>query len=139
MAIKRGVSFYSYHQAQFFGEMTYREMCRELHDNLGCCGVEIIGEATVPRFPFPDHAWVADWHSTLARYELLPVTMDGFLDPMRYRDHTCTSAEAAEYIKVELQLAARLGFQNVCTSASVPVEVLEQSVPGCLFTVCVLL
>ena len=27
MAIKRGVSFYSYQQAQFFGEMDWKDMC----------------------------------------------------------------------------------------------------------------
>ena len=42
MAIKRGVSFYSYQQAQFFGEMDWKDMCKELHDNLHCDGVEII-------------------------------------------------------------------------------------------------
>ena len=53
MAIKRGVSFYSYQQAQFFGEMDFHDMAKELHDNLKCDGVEIINEATVPGYPFP--------------------------------------------------------------------------------------
>ena len=47
MAIKRGVSFYSYQQAQFFGEMDWKDMCKELHDNLHCDGVEIM------KLPFP--------------------------------------------------------------------------------------
>ena len=48
MAIKRGVSFYSYQQEQFFGRMDYHDMAKEMHDNLKCDGVEIISEATVP-------------------------------------------------------------------------------------------
>ena len=33
MAIKRGVSFYSYQQEQFFGRMDYHDMAKEMHDN----------------------------------------------------------------------------------------------------------
>ena len=49
MGIKRGVSFYSYQQAQYLGQMDYHDMVVELHDNLKCDGVEIINEATVRR------------------------------------------------------------------------------------------
>lgn len=53
MAIKRGVSLYSYQQAQFLGQMDYRDMARELREGLDCDGIEIINEATVPGYPFP--------------------------------------------------------------------------------------
>ncbi len=131
MAIKRGVSFYSYQQAQFFGEMNYKDMCRELHDNLKCDGVEIINEATVPNFPFPDKAWVADWHNTMARYELTPVCLDGFLDTMRFRDHVIDYAEAAEYVKLELQLAHELGFKHIRSMTGLPVEVIDRCLSTC--------
>ena len=131
MAIKRGVSFYSYQQAQFFGEMDYKDMCRELHDNLHATGVEIINEATVPHFPFPDKAWVADWHNTMARYELEPVCLDGFLDTMRFRDHVIDYAEAAEYVKLELQLAHDLGFKHIRSMTGLPVEVIDRCLSTC--------
>jgi len=131
MAIKLGVSFYSYQQAQFFGEMNYKDMCRELHDVLKCDGVEIINEATVPNFPFPDKAWVADWHNTMARYELTPVCLDGFLDTMRFRDHVINYAEAAEYIKLELQLAHDLGFKHIRSMTGLPIEVIDRCLPTC--------
>lgn len=131
MAIKRGVSFYSYQQAQFFGEMNYKDMCKELHDVLGCDGVEIINEATVPNFPFPSKEWIADWHNTIARYELTPVCLDGFLDTMRFRDHVIDYAEAAEYVKLELQLAHDLGFKHIRSMTGLPVQVIDRCLSTC--------
>lgn len=127
MAIKRGVSFYSYQQAQFFGQMDYHDMCRELHDNLKCDGVEIINEATVPGYPFPSKEFLADWANTMARYELTPVALDGFLDTMRFRDHVMTHREAAELIKLDLQLAHDMGFKHIRTMTGLPTDVIEMA------------
>ena len=40
MAIKRGVSLYSYQQSQFFGKMNWKDMVKEVHDNLHTDGIE---------------------------------------------------------------------------------------------------
>ncbi|HHV10721.1 MAG TPA: TIM barrel protein [Clostridiales bacterium] len=125
MGIKRGVSFYSYQQAQFFGEMDYHDMCRELRETLGCDGVEIINETTVPKYPFPTREFLADWHNTMARYDLTPVALDGFLDTLRFRDHVMTRKEAGELLKLDLQLAADMGFKHVRTMTGLPSEVIE--------------
>ena len=47
MGIKRGVSLYSYQQTQFFKKMDWKDMIREVHDNLKTDGIEIIDEATI--------------------------------------------------------------------------------------------
>jgi len=127
MAIKRGVSFYSYQQAQFFGEMDFHDMCREVRESLNCDGVEIINEATVPHYPFPTREFLADWHNTIARYDLTPVALDCFLDTLRFRDHVMTKREAAELIKLDLQLAADMGFKHIRTMTGLPVEVIERA------------
>ena len=129
MAIKRGVSFYSYQQAQYVGEMDYVDMFRELREELGCDGVEIINEAIVPGYPFPTKEWLATWHSNLARYDLTPVCLDGFLDTMRLRTHVMNEAEAAELVKVDLQLAHDMGFKHIRTMTALPIESLERALP----------
>lgn len=129
MAIKRGVSFYSYQQAQYFGWMDWRDMCRELRDNLKCDGVEIINEATVPGYPFPSKEFLGDWHNTMARYGLNPVALDGFLDTMRYRDHVLNYAEAAELLKLDLQLAHDMGFKHIRTMTALPIESIARALP----------
>jgi sugar phosphate isomerase/epimerase len=127
MPIKRGVSFYSYQQAQFFKEMDYKDMCRELRENLGCDGVEIINEATVPQYPFPSKEFLGDWWNTMARYDLAPVALDGFLDTLRFRDHVINKKEAGELVKLDLQLAHDMGFKHIRTMTGLPVEVIERA------------
>lgn len=131
MAIKRGVSLYSYQQAQFFGEMNLDDMCRELHDNLKCSGVEIISEATIKGFPFPSKEFLADWHAKMARYDLTPVCLDGFLDVLRFRDHVMDYAEAAEWVKIELQIAHDMGFSHIRSMTGLPVEVIDRCLDTC--------
>lgn len=131
MAIKRGVSFYSYQQAQFFGEMTWKDMCRELRENLDADGVEIINEATIPGFPFPSQEFIHDWRATMARYKLQPVCLDGFLDTLRFRDHVIDYDEAAEYVKIELQQAHDLGFTHIRSMTGLPTQVIDKCLSTC--------
>ena len=83
MAIKRGVSLYSYQQEQFFGRMNWKDMVREVHDNLKADGIEIINESIIPRYPFPTEEFIYDWRNYLARYEMKAVTMDVYLDALQ--------------------------------------------------------
>lgn len=129
MAIKRGVSFYSYQQAHYVGDMDYVGMFRELREGLNCDGVEIINEATAPGYPFPSREWLATWHSNLARYDLNAVCFDGFLDTMRLRTHTMNEAEAAELVKVDLQLAHDMGFKHIRTMTALPIETIARALP----------
>lgn len=129
MAIKRGVSFYSYQQAQFFGQMTTLDMLRELHDNLRCDGVQIINEATVPRYPFPTREFLAQWHNDIARYDMFPVCLNSFLDTLRFRDHVMTKGEAAELVKLDLQLASDMGFKHFRTMTALPTDVIARALP----------
>ena len=129
MAIKRGVSFYSYQQAHYVGDMTYEDMFRELREGLDCDGVEIINEAVVPGYPFPSREWVATWHFNLARYDLTAVCFDAFLDTMRLRTHTMNELEAAELVKVDLQLAHDMGFKHIRTMTALPIESIARALP----------
>ena len=68
MAIKRGVSLYSYQQAQFFGKMNWKDQIVEVHDHLKTDGIEIIDEATIRDYPFPSEQFIYDWNNFMARY-----------------------------------------------------------------------
>ena len=113
MAIKRGVSYYSYQQEQYFGRMDYHDMSKELAETLKCDGVEIINESTVPGYPFPKAEFLADWNNTMGRYNLTPVAMDCFLDTLRFRDHVMNLGEAAELTKLDIKLAHDMGFKQI--------------------------
>ncbi len=129
MPIKRGVSLYSYQQAQFFKQMSWKDQIREVHDHLKTDGIEIIDEAVIRDYPFPSDQFIFDWNNTMARYGMKAVTMDIYLDVHQFRDHVMTHAEAAERLKNDIQIAARMGFENVRCLCMVPIEAIEMALP----------
>lgn len=129
MAIKRGVSLYSYQQAQFFKKMNWKDQIREVREGLHTDGIEIIDETTIRDYPFPSEQFIYDFRETIARYQMKAVTMDIFLDVHQFRDHVMNYEEAAERMKNDIRLAAKLGFSNVRCLCLVPVEVIEMALP----------
>lgn len=129
MAIKRGVSLYSYQQEQFFRRMTWKDQIREVHDNLHTDGIEIIDEAVIHGYPFPSEQFIFDWNNYMARYGMNAVTMDIYLDVHQFRDHVMTHAEAAERLKNDIKIAAKMGFKNVRCLCLVPIDVIEAAIP----------
>lgn len=127
MAIRRGVSLYSYQQAQFFKQMTWKDMIVEVHDALKADGIEIIDEAIIRDYPFPSEQFIFDWNNFMARYDMKAITMDVYLDVHQFRDHIMNYKEAAERLKNDIKLAARLGFKNVRALCLVPIEVIEMA------------
>ena len=124
MAIKRGVSLYSYQQAQFFKKMTWKDMIVEVHET---DGIEIIDEAIIRDYPFPSEQFIFDWNNFMARYDMKAVTMDIYLDVHQFRDHIMTHREAAERLKNDIKIAAKLGFNNVRPLCLVPIDVIEMA------------
>lgn len=127
MLIKRGVSLYSYQQAQFFKQMNWKDMIREVHDNLKTDGIEIIDEAIIKNYPFPSEQFIFDFNNEMARYNMNAVTMDIYLDVHQFRDHIMTHKEAAERLKNDIKIAAKLGFKNVRPLCLVPIDVIEMA------------
>lgn len=127
MSIKRGVSLYSYQQTQFFKQMNWKDMIREVHDNLKTDGIEIIDEAIIKNYPFPSEQFIFDWNNEMARYNMNATTMDIYLDVHQFRDHIMTHREAAERLKNDIKLAAKLGFKNVRPLCLVPIDVIEMA------------
>lgn len=128
MGIKRGVSLYSYQQAQFFGQLDWKAQVREV-SKLGTDGIEIIDEQLIRDYPFPSDEFVYDWNSYLARFGMKAVTMDIYLDVHQFRDHVLTRGEGVERLKNDIRIAAKLGFANVRCLSAVPVEMIEAALP----------
>jgi len=129
MGIQRGVSLYSYQQTQFFKKIDWKGMIREVHDNLHTDGIEIIDEAIIRDYPFPSEQFYFDWNNEMARYSMKAVTMDVYLDVHQFRDHVMNHKEAAERLKNDIKIAARMGFENVRCLCLVPTDVIEMAIP----------
>ncbi|MGF6876940.1 sugar phosphate isomerase/epimerase family protein [Paraburkholderia sp. MM5477-R1] len=129
MAIKRGVSLYSYQQSQFFKELDLEAQIREVGDNLhGADGVEIIDEMSL-RYPNPGDAFTAQWFGWMEKYGTTPVTMDVGMDVLQFRDHVMTYEECADRLRHDIRLAKSLGFKNVRVLSVVPIEILISALP----------
>ena len=86
--IKRGVSLYSYQQAQFFKELDLEAQIREVGTNLyGADGIEMLDEQSLRRYPNPPADFFKHWFEWMEKYGTTPVTMDVFCDVLQFRDH----------------------------------------------------
>ena len=129
MSIKRGVSLYSYQQTQFLGKMDVWDQIREVRESLHTDGIEIINMTSIRDYPNPSDAWVDKWHDTMAKYNMKAVTMDVYMDVLRYRDHVMLYDECAETLKADIRLAKKLGFANIRCLSAVPLEVMKMALP----------
>ncbi len=128
MGIKRGIDFYSYQQAQFFKELDLEGMIREAASNEGVTGIEVLDEQSL-HYPDPGDEFVDSWYGWLDEYQIEPVTLDVFCDVLQFRDHVMSIEECAERLKHDIRLAKRLGFKNVRTLATTPLEVMTLALP----------
>lgn len=128
--IRRGVSLYSYQQTQFFKELDLEGQIREVGTNLyGADGIELLDEMSLRRYPNPPEEFFGQWFEWMDKYNTTPVTMDVFCDVLQFRDHVMSISECADRLKSDIRLAKRMGFKNVRTLATTPVEVMIEALP----------
>ena len=128
--IKRGVSLYSYQQAQFFKELDLEGQIREVGTNLyGADGIELLDEMGLRQYPNPPEEFFDQWFGWMEKYHTTPVTMDVFCDVLQFRDHVMSYSECADRLKSDIRLAKKLGFKNVRTLATTPAEVMIEALP----------
>lgn len=128
--IKRGVSLYSYQQAQFFKELDLEGQIKEVGTNLyGADGIELLDEMGLRHYPNPPEEFFGQWFGWMEKYHTTPVTMDVFCDVLQFRDHVMSYSECADRLKSDIRLAKKLGFKNVRTLATTPAEVMIEALP----------
>lgn len=57
------------------------------------------------------------------------MTMDVFCDVLQFRDHVMNYSECADRLKSDIRLAKKMGFKNVRTLATTPLEVMTEALP----------
>ncbi len=128
--IKRGVSLYSYQQTQFFKELDLEGQIKEVGQNLyGADGIEMLDEMSLRQYPEPPEEFYDQWFAWMEKYGTTPVTMDVFHDVLQFRDHVMSYSESANRLKHDIRLAKKLGFKNVRTLATTPIEVMIEALP----------
>jgi len=131
MAIKRGVSFYSYQEAYYNRKYDLEGLVKATAQVVKAEGVEILAEETpVGSFPDPLDADVERWFRWMEKYGTKPVCMDSFIDYMMFKGRFCTLKEQVQMMERDLKLASRLGFSIIRVLCPVRKEVVEASIPA---------
>lgn len=126
--IKRGVSFYSYQDECYLGKLDLEGCIREVAE-MGADGIEIISEAIIPDFPNPSQVWVDTWFSLMEKYRTKPVCYDMFMDGQIIDGKDITEEQAVEIMERNIKLAARLGFRFLRVVYTIPLSIIEKSLP----------
>lgn len=128
MSIKRSVSLYSY-QDEYYNKQLDLEGCLRETAKTGATGVELLAEQMIRKFPLPieTEEFRAQWFGWLEKYHLEPSCYDAFLENRIYDNRTLTLKEQINMMKRDIRLASLLGFKNLRTLVSTPMDVIEGS------------
>lgn len=126
--IKRSISLYSY-QDEYYDGVLDLENCLKEVAKTGATGVELLAEQMIKRFPLPieDEKFRINWFQTLDRYKLKPSCYDAFLENHIYDNRRLSLGEQINMMKRDIRLASMLGFGNLRTLVSTPMDVIEGS------------
>ena len=120
---KRGLTLYSY--SAEYGTTKDLEDCFEDIYDMGCHGLEILGNAHIPNYPYPTDEWVDNWFKLLDKYDLIPVEYSNWIDSHMLRSRELTTEESYEVLKRDMEIAHRLGFKIMRSKMPVISEELE--------------
>lgn len=126
--IKRSVSLYSYQDEYYNGQLDLEGCLRETAKT-GATGVELLAEQMIRRFPKPieTEEFRQQWFGWLEKYSLEPTCYDAFLENHIYDNRVLSLGEQINMMKRDLRMASLLGFKNLRTLVSTPMDVIEGS------------
>lgn len=126
--IKRSVSLYSY-QDEYYNKQLDLEGCLRETAKTGATGVELLAEQMIRRFPLliEDEKFREQWFGWLEKYNLEPSCYDAFLENHIYDNRMLSLGEQVNMMKRDIRLASMLGFKNLRTLVSTPMDVIEGS------------
>jgi sugar phosphate isomerase/epimerase len=126
--IKRSVSLYSY-QDEYYNKQLDLEGCLRETAKTGATGVELLAEQMIRRFPLPieTEEFRNQWFGWMKKYNLEPSCYDAFLENKIYDNRTLKLSEQVNMMKRDIRLASLLGFKNLRTLVSTPLDVIEGS------------
>ena len=126
--IKRGVSLYSYQDEYYNGQLDL-EGCLAEMQKCGATGVELLAEQMIKKFPLPieTQSFRDWWFDTLKKYNCEPACYDAFLESVLFDNRRLKLPEQIDMMKRDIRLASMLGFKNLRTLVSTPMDVIEGS------------
>lgn len=129
MAIKHGVSLYSYQENYYLGKLDL-EGCIAAAAAAGADGIELIPEQMpVGQYPYPTDAQVDNWFALMDKYGVHPTCMDVYDDHKLFANRTLRFAEKLDFLEDCFKRAKQLGFYILRNQNSTEIEVVEAAIP----------
>jgi sugar phosphate isomerase/epimerase len=129
MAIKHGVSLYSFQENYYLGKLDL-EGCIAAAKAAGCDGIEVIPEQMpIGRYPYPSEADVDRWFGWMDKYGTKPTCMDIFDDYKLFKNRFLRPAEKVAFLEDSFKRASQLGFYIVRAQNSLEIDVVEAAIP----------
>lgn len=131
MAIRRGVTFYSFQDSYYQGNMNLEDCVRFVSEELHATGIELMVEQTPISADChnPTDREVEHWKELMAKYGTVPTCMDAFVDTMLYKGRILTKKEQLQQFERDIRVAAKFGFDNIRVLCPLRAEVVEAAVP----------
>lgn len=126
--MKTGVSLYSYQEDYYEGRLSM-EGCIAEAARAGATGIETIAEQMMPGFPNLSDAFYATFAGWMAKYGMVSVAHDLFLDTKRYKHRELTHDEMVESLRRDIDHTAKLGATSIRVIVNTPPEVVESAAP----------
>jgi len=110
--IKTAVSMYSLQDSYARGRLDLPGVLNFVAST-GAQGVELISDQMIKGTPFPTDETESQWRSALDASGLVPVCNDIFINSTIFRNRTLRVPEQVEFLKRDLDVSKRLGFNLV--------------------------
>ena len=127
--MKQSVCLDCYRQSLFLAKMSLADILREAGSINGVTGFHASTEMLLIDYPIVTDEFLAQWKDLLAEQKLRPVTLGSYIDRLQYRDHVMTVQETAGALRRDLEIAHRLGFQNLRIMHDIPLAAVEAVLP----------
>jgi hypothetical protein len=124
--VKLGTSTFSFTNEWLARRVTLEELLANVSElGLGP-GIEVIGFQTWRGFPHLTSEDVLEFRRLCDDLGLEPVAFGGYVDRARRPDRLMSSADAVDFLRPQIDVAAALGFPILRVHSGIPFDVLEQ-------------
>jgi hypothetical protein len=120
-----GVTLYSFNDEYYNYRYSFDE-CMEKIGSLGPgTGVELVGPQMVRSWPEVSEEFEKRFKRLVERYNLVPTAYGGYADPEQITGRQLTAEEQADYIRIQIRSARKLGFPIIRIAGPVLYDLLS--------------
>lgn len=132
VAIKRGISIYSFQEKYYRREMTLED-CIATAAGFGVQGFEMLSDQMLPGYPSITYnlsdRFLGTWRDLLRKYPIKPIAFDVYGETKLYKHRPVSDAELISELVELMKTADALGFSILRLTFHLPIRIVEAMIP----------